>query len=171
MTRCCVLTRKYILLKLLFCSIQCHLLMSYIWKNACHYLCIFAVAISSTIYRDVNNAGCRGNKDNTLRPTDAYIQIVICSDNGLSPDRHQAIIWTIAGTLLIWTFGTNFSKTLSESHIFFIEENVFENIAWLMAAVLSRPQCVIKKSCRIEVSTYDGYRKFEMTLIANCLND
>ena len=27
---------------------------------------------------------------------------IIRSDNGLSPSRHQAIIWTNAGILLIW---------------------------------------------------------------------
>ena len=33
----------------------------------------------------------------------------IGSDNGLSPGRRQAIIWTNAGILLIWPLGTNFS--------------------------------------------------------------
>ena len=33
---------------------------------------------------------------------------IIGSDNGLSPDRRQAIIWTNAGILLIGTLGTNF---------------------------------------------------------------
>ena len=33
---------------------------------------------------------------------------IIGSDNGLSPGRRQAIIWTNAGILLIWTLGTNF---------------------------------------------------------------
>ena len=32
----------------------------------------------------------------------------IGSDNGLSPGRRQAIIWTNAGILLIWPLGTNF---------------------------------------------------------------
>ena len=32
---------------------------------------------------------------------------IIGSDNGLSPDRRQAIIWTNAGILLIRTLGTN----------------------------------------------------------------
>ena len=36
------------------------------------------------------------------------------SDNGLSPDRRQAIIWTNAGILLIGPLGTNFSETLIE---------------------------------------------------------
>ena len=44
--------------------------------------------------------------------------IIIGSDNGLSPERHQAIIWTIAGILLIGTLGTNFSQILSEIHTF-----------------------------------------------------
>ena len=35
---------------------------------------------------------------------------IIGSDNGLSPSRHQAIIWTNAGILLIVPFGTNFSE-------------------------------------------------------------
>ena len=38
----------------------------------------------------------------------------IGSDNGLSPGRRQAIIWTNAGILLIWTLGTNFSEILIE---------------------------------------------------------
>ena len=38
--------------------------------------------------------------------------IIIGSDNGLSPGRRQAIIWTIAGILLIGPLGTNFSEIL-----------------------------------------------------------
>ena len=38
---------------------------------------------------------------------------IIGSDNGLSPDRRQAIIWTNAGLLLIWPLGTNFSEILT----------------------------------------------------------
>ena len=37
---------------------------------------------------------------------------IIGSDNGLSPDRCQAIIWTNAGLLLIGPLGTNFSEIL-----------------------------------------------------------
>ena len=36
--------------------------------------------------------------------------IIIGSDNGLAPDRRQAIISTTAGILLIWPLGTNFSE-------------------------------------------------------------
>ena len=40
------------------------------------------------------------------------------SDNGLLPDRCQAIIWTDAGILLIGPLGTNVSETLIEIHTF-----------------------------------------------------
>ena len=43
---------------------------------------------------------------------------MIGSDNGLSPGRRQAIIWTIAWILLTWTLGTNFSEILIEIHTF-----------------------------------------------------
>ena len=43
---------------------------------------------------------------------------IIGSDNGLSPDWHQAIIWTNAGILLIRPLGTNFSEILVKIHIF-----------------------------------------------------
>ena len=43
---------------------------------------------------------------------------IIGSDNGLSPGRRQAIIWTNAGVLLIRTLGTNFSEILGEIHSF-----------------------------------------------------
>ena len=36
-------------------------------------------------------------------------QTNIGSDNGLSPDRHQAIVWTNDGILLIGHLATNFS--------------------------------------------------------------
>ena len=39
---------------------------------------------------------------------------IIASDNGLSPDRRQAIIWTNAGLLLIGALWTNFSEILIE---------------------------------------------------------
>ena len=39
---------------------------------------------------------------------------IIGSDNGLSPGRRQAIIWTNDGILLIGPLGTKFSETLIE---------------------------------------------------------
>ena len=39
---------------------------------------------------------------------------IIGSDNGLSPGRRQAVIWTNAGIVLIGPLGTNFSEILIE---------------------------------------------------------
>ena len=43
---------------------------------------------------------------------------IIGSDDGLSPDGRQAIIWTNARILLIGPLGTIFSEILFEIHIF-----------------------------------------------------
>ena len=47
---------------------------------------------------------------------------IIGSDNGLSPGRGQAIIWTNAGILLIRTLGTKFREILSEIHAFSLKK-------------------------------------------------
>ena len=52
--------------------------------------------------------------------------IIIGSDNGLSPCRRQAIIWTNAGILLIGPFGTNFSGTSIEIHTFSFKKMHFK---------------------------------------------
>ena len=44
------------------------------------------------------------------------------SDNSLSPDRRQTIIWTNAGILLICTLGTNFGEILIEIHTFLLKK-------------------------------------------------
>ena len=44
--------------------------------------------------------------------------IIVGSDNGLSPSRCQAIIWTNAGILLIGSLGTNFSEIFIEIYTF-----------------------------------------------------
>ena len=48
---------------------------------------------------------------------------IIGSDNGLSPGRCQAIIWTNAGILLIEPLEANFSEILIEILTFSIQEN------------------------------------------------
>ena len=45
-------------------------------------------------------------------------EIIIGSDNGLSPCRRQASIWTNAGILLIGPLGTNFGEILIKIHTF-----------------------------------------------------
>ena len=67
---------------------------------------------------------------------------IIGSDNGLSPDRRQAIIWTNAGILLIEPLGTNFSEILIEILTFSFKKKAFESVVCETAAILSRPQWV-----------------------------
>ena len=62
---------------------------------------------------------------------------IIGSDNGLSPDRRQAIIWTNAGILLIGTLGTNLNEFLFEIHTF-----LFKNIRLKMSSGKWRPFCL-----------------------------
>ena len=47
---------------------------------------------------------------------------IIGSNNGLSPGRRQAIIWTNAGILLIGPLGTNFSENWIGVETFSIKE-------------------------------------------------
>ena len=62
---------------------------------------------------------------------------IIGSDNGLSPARRQAIIWTKAGILLIRTLGTNFSEILSEIRTF-----SFKKMHLKMSSAKWRPFCL-----------------------------
>ena len=55
-------------------------------------------------------------------------QTNIGSDNGLSPGRRQAIIWSNAGILFIGPLGTNFREILIEIHTF-----PFKKIYWKMS--------------------------------------
>ena len=59
---------------------------------------------------------------------------IIVSDDGLSPGRRQAIIWTNAGTLLIRSLGTNLSEILMEIHTF-----SFNKMHWKMPSAKWRP--------------------------------
>ena len=63
------------------------------------------------------------------------------SDNGLSPGRCHAIIWTNAGILLTEPLRTKCGEILFENSYIFIQENAFENVCE-MVDILSRPQCV-----------------------------
>ena len=61
----------------------------------------------------------------------------IVSDNGLSPGRRQAIIWTNAGILLIGPLETNFSEILIEIHTF-----SFKKMHVKMSSGRWRPCCL-----------------------------
>ena len=60
--------------------------------------------------------------------------VVSGSDNGLSPGRRHAIIWTNAGISLIGPLGTNFSEILIEIHTF-----SFKKMHLKMSSEKSRP--------------------------------
>ena len=68
--------------------------------------------------------------------------IIIGSDNGLSPGRRPAIIWTNPGISLVWPLGKKLQWNLNRNAYIFILENALENVVRKMAAILSRPQCV-----------------------------
>ena len=63
----------------------------------------------------------------SVRGTHIYVGklTIIGSDNGLSPGRRQAIIWTNAEILFIGPLGTNFREIVIEIKTFFIDENTF----------------------------------------------
>ena len=62
---------------------------------------------------------------------------IIASDNGLSPGRRQAIIWTNAGILLIGPLGTNFNEILIAIHTF-----SFKKMHLKMSSAKWRPFCL-----------------------------
>ena len=61
----------------------------------------------------------------------------IGSDNGLSSDRRQAIIWTNAGILLIRSWGTNFDETFITIYTF-----SFTKMLLKMSSGKWRPFCL-----------------------------
>ena len=62
---------------------------------------------------------------------------IIGSDNGLSPDRRQAIIWTNAGLFLNGPLGTNFSEILIEILTF-----SFKKMRLKVPSAQRRPFCL-----------------------------
>ena len=62
---------------------------------------------------------------------------IIGSDNGLSPGRRQAIIWTNAGILLIGPLETNFSEISIKIHVF-----SFKKMHLKMSSGKWRPFCL-----------------------------
>ena len=86
---------------------------------------------------------------------------IIGSDNGLSPDRDQAIIWTYAGILLIRPWGTNFSEILIEIDVF-----SFKKMHLKMSSVKCRPFCL-----SLNVLTHWGQNKWRPKQIGCCLRD
>ena len=77
---------------------------------------------------------------------------IIGSDNGLSPDRHHAIIWTNAGILLIGQLEIYFSDILSNICIFHSRKCI-----WKCFAVEWWPFCLglnVLTALRVHISGY-----------------
>ena len=99
---------------------------------------------------------------------------IIGSDNGLSPGRRQAIIWTNAGILLIRPLGTNFSEISIEILTFSLKKMCLK-----VPSAKWRPFCVgltvFKVECRISCGTYcteDGFGSTDVSLkiSTTCIN-
>ena len=102
-----------------------------------------AVAPFPTSCHDHHDVSRVSSMLNSLRPSDAYISIcvsnltIIGSDNGLSPGRRQAIIWTNAGILLIGSLETKFSEILIKIHT-----SPFKKMHLKLSSGKCRPSCL-----------------------------
>ena len=72
-----------------------------------------------------------GTSELTLLPLYASVnQVSIGSDNGLSPIRRQAIIWTNAGLLSVESLGTIFSEILTRYKTFHSRKCIWKCHLW-----------------------------------------
>ena len=95
------------------------------------------VTVSTVVYIKGGGIVCvyYSMRLNSLRRSDAYMRqdlTIIGSDNGLSPGRRQAIIWTNAGIMFLGSLGTN----LIEIHTF-----LFKKMHLKMSSGKRRPSC------------------------------
>ena len=110
--------------------LQCHFILIFLVEDVWNFYSIFHIGwkLSSSVI-------------NSLRPRETHICVgnltIISSDNGLSPGRHQAIILTNAGILLIGPLGTNFSGILIEIQTF-----PFKEMRLKLSSAKWRPFCL-----------------------------
>ena len=96
-------------------------------------------------------------------------QAIIGSDNGLSPCRRQAIIWTNVEILLIGPLGTNFSEILIEIHTF-----SFNKMHWKMSSGKCRPFCLafnVLNQCSAAAVFVDSIKERRVSFILWTLYD
>ena len=86
---------------------------------------------------------------------------IIGSDNGLSPGRRQAIIWTNAGILLIGTLWTNFSEILIRIRIF-----SFKKMGLKMSSAKWRPFCLGLKVLTLLIPKLEYCGKMQVNAMA-----
>ena len=78
------------------------------------------------------------------------------SDNGLSPGRRQAIIWTIAGILLIRPLGTNFSEISYQNSNTFIQHEHISQFSFISNSTIT-PVAEIRASHRLIIIYFQGH--------------
>ena len=94
---------------------------------------------------------------------------IIGSDNGLSPERHEAIIWINVGILLIGPLGTNFSEILIEIYTF-----SFKTTHLKMPSGKWRPFClglIVLTLYMLNSTLLKEYENTQLHLQAFLLND
>ena len=89
------------------------------WKNGMHFMsfCILIFNLKLIFLKLISGTGILAHWGQETHICVGKLTI-IASDNGLSPGRRQAIIWTNAMILLIGPLGTNFSEILGKIHSF-----------------------------------------------------
>ena len=66
----------------------------------------------------------------------------IGSNDGLSPNRRQAFIWTNTREIVHWTSRNKLKWNFNHDSCILFHENPFRYVVWKMAAIVSRPPCV-----------------------------
>ena len=86
---------------------------------------------------------------------------IIGSDNGLSPERRQAIIWTNVGILLIGPLGTNFIEILIEIQAFSLRKVRLKMSSMKCCSIRLGLKCVKARlhndddECNVQTNKYD----------------
>ena len=84
------------------------------------------------------------------------------SDNGLSPGRRLAIIWTSAVILLIRPLVTNFSEILIRNQTFSFTKMHFKMLFW------NRVYFVSSSMCFLTQVTNSTYFHFDLSFMVSC---
>ena len=71
------------------------------------------------------------------------------SDYGLSPARHQAILWTNAGILLIGPLGTKFSEVLIKIHTFSFKKMHLKMLSGKWQPFFLASMCLCSRFCHL----------------------
>ena len=81
--------------------------------------------------------------------------VLVSSDNGLSSNKHQAIIWSNSDTSLFWPRGWNWMKFFIENKTFSFENNVFK-----MLSAKQRPFCIGRNVSSVMLAKLSSTKQF-----------